>query len=281
MNIAAAVNKEYLPYVYVLAKSFRLNNSAPCDMYILHGELSSDDISAFTDYAARLDITARFIHVDNRQFESFSFAGKAYLNYSVECWYKFLIPEFFKNLDRVLLMDIDMVINGNIEPLYHTDLKGNCIAATPNHRQVSHRKRLDLPEGQLYVNAGLILFDIRQIRELLGERILFETHSLYPDTLLPDQDIVNIAFAGRTLYLDDKRYNRQFTSGEPVSREEYRAIRKNTVILHYIKHTKPWNKEYVGRQRGIYLRYLSRVYPFRALRLWFAGLYAARGGGNG
>ena len=80
---------------------------------------------------------------------------------------KLLIPQKLPiDVERFLFLDVDMIINHDIEKLYHTDLSGFTLAACDDYKfQQVHRDRLGLKKSDLYVNSGVMVIDLKSWRE--------------------------------------------------------------------------------------------------------------------
>lgn len=108
--------------------------------------------------------------------------------------------------DKVLYLDTDTLVLGSLDDLWNMDISDYAIAAWPEDRDEdllmdwckSQRKRL---KKSKYVNSGVVLFNLKFIRE---HKIDDEWFSLLDNETfpLPDQDVMNIACDGYIKYLD-------------------------------------------------------------------------------
>lgn len=137
--------------------------------------------------------------------------------------------------DKVLYLDADTVINGDISPLFHTDVEGYEYAAVLDF----YGKRF---MGYHYINSGVMLLNMVELRktELLKRAVdLCAKTKLF----LPDQTA--LYRLTKSKYLLPRKYN-----------EQKRYDKEDTVIQHFTKtilwlprfHTrniKPWQVEEV------------------------------------
>ena len=83
-----------------------------------------------------------------------------------------ILPE---SVDRLMYLDVDLIINGSIEELYHVDFAGDDVIAaddsngkrtldTFGSKQIEMFRDM-LAQGFRYFNAGVMLFNIAQIRK--------------------------------------------------------------------------------------------------------------------
>ena len=117
------------------------------------------------------------------------------------CW----LPKILKE-DKVLYLDIDTLVLGNLDELWNTDMTDYAIMAWPEDRDddlimdwcMPPRKKM---KQSKYVNSGVVLFNLKFIRE---NHVDDKWFSLLKEVELPlpDQDAINLACDGYIKYLD-------------------------------------------------------------------------------
>jgi lipopolysaccharide biosynthesis glycosyltransferase len=163
-----------------------------------------------------------------------------------------------KEVDKILYLDCDLGILGDIAPLYNIDLSGYEFGAAYD---VLGRYFI----GNYYQNAGVILFNIDKCRETkFFENCRYKC--LHDKMAFLDQDAINRTVKER--YFIPYIYNVQ------------RNMKKGTVIKHFCKtirwlpfyHTsniKPWNVEGVHKTLKLHcfddvlLDYQNRIKEYR------------------
>ncbi len=168
---------------------------------------------------------------------------------------------------RVLYLDGDILVTGDLSPLAKIDLQGAAIAAVPDYvgqkwvsaaKQGGRRKRKALaklerlrkitaPEG--YVNAGVVLMDLDAIAADPALAAAMEDIDAAAAMPLADQDHLNRVFAGRILHLQPqwncswRRLARQRANlaasgiaADPTGTDG------DAVVIHYHGRNKPWQK---------------------------------------
>ena len=83
--------------------------------------------------------------------------------------------------------------------------------------------------------------------------------------------MLNIVFADKVKAEPARRFNYIITSGTKLTMREVKRIARENVVVHYIRHIKPWQIYYQGNARFLYLREMANIYPFRAIGLAIAG----------
>ena len=170
---------------------------------------------------------------------------------------RLLLHRLLSGVEKVLYLDVDILVRESLSPVWHMDLGRNLLAAVkgPVNLQEkwewnSSRSYWKLLEGARggYINSGVLLMNLEEIRR----RQLDEQWERLAEEKLyyQDQDILNITCQGAMVYLPPK-YNRlTYMEGSEYHRlvdegiytqEEYDEAMKAPVILHYAG-DKPWNR---------------------------------------
>jgi lipopolysaccharide biosynthesis glycosyltransferase len=165
---------------------------------------------------------------------------------------RFLIPKLIPE-DRVIYMDVDMVVDGSLDGLYQYPLHGHTLGAVLT------------PMDPNVFNAGLLLIDNTRLRatNFTAEMLEKGTVSHKKD----DQSILNEVFKDDFEKLPGK-YNVQI--GDDLSvvyNNEYDRFSKNLeesrpfTIIHYTGVNKPWWLMSAMRLREKWWEYRNLDYP--------------------
>lgn len=162
--------------------------------------------------------------------------------------------------NRVLYLDVDILIRGDITPLLEEDLNGAVVAAVEDHGisrnprffptfETHHQQLGILHEPGRYFNAGVLLIDVAQWQaEQISERTLAFCASRHAVLPYADQDALNAVLKDRWKNLHP-RWNCQRNLLEDFyaskGRSRFNARNKHPldfdpVILHFTTHKKPW-----------------------------------------
>lgn len=231
--------------------------------------------------------------VDNPYGDSYEVRG-----ISAGTYLRLMLHRFLPEVDKILYMDVDVLLCGSLLPLWRTDLSGSLLAAVKGAVNLSDkwewnsaRPYWKLLEGQKgsYINAGVTLLNLEEIRK---QRMEERWNELAREKLYyQDQDILNITCRDRIVYLppvynrlaymEDNDYNRFVEEGVFTAKECEEAMR-SPVIIHYAG-DKPWKRydtnlgslwwDYVNSQpdlRGLFDEAAARSYHGPAL--WERGL---------
>ncbi|MDR2901750.1 MAG: glycosyltransferase family 8 protein [Lactobacillales bacterium] len=192
-----------------------------------------------------------FLIIDNKPFEHL----KLNINYiSIQTYYRYIIAALKPDLDKALYLDCDLVVNGDLSPYFDTDLTGYyCAGAYDSYiADKGFKKDIGLGEGDLYINAGSVLFNLDKIRQdnIIPE--LFENTQKLKDVIkFQDQDILNYTFKGKIKEVDII-YN--FTSRDM---RKYPKKCSKAVVIHYTGEGKPWLSYTKNPMKNLYLKNLK------------------------
>jgi lipopolysaccharide biosynthesis glycosyltransferase len=122
-------------------------------------------------------------------------------------WYRIFLPDLLPDIDRVLSLDVDVIVVDALADLWATDLGGAYLGAVTNVLAPMYMGRpaeLGLDPGA-YFNAGVMLLDLAGMRaDDCSESIRRYAVDNAPDLVLRDQDALNFVLAGRRHALDPR-----------------------------------------------------------------------------
>lgn len=167
--------------------------------------------------------------------------------------YKMLVPSLFPQYNKVLYLDTDTLIRGDLSPFYNIDMQDNYLCGVPSvchHINNSNRNDVltlvKLPSIDFYINAGVILMNLKEIREHNIDKQWIELLGAYKNSV--DQHILNKVCYGHITFAPLK-YN-VCQSGLPYyqnkSVQRFEAMKsakeavENPVIFHWSGKAKPW-----------------------------------------
>jgi lipopolysaccharide biosynthesis glycosyltransferase len=172
------------------------------------------------------------------------------------------VGDFFpQDVERVLYLDGDIVIVGDVASLWNTDLEGALLGAVdiPGSQAGIMRHGLRPEDG--YFNAGVLLIDLAQWRATGARDETLKYVATYPGRVHDvDQDALNACFHARRKRLPYKWNVIWPFFREPptvdLPRSEIETIRKDVCIVHYNGASKPWSYFCDHPLKGQYEKYL-------------------------
>lgn len=250
--IVFSANAKYAPYIAVTITSIIKNSSSLRNykFYVLYTELPSTTILRLEDISG---VNYETKCVNAQDFCREGMYPSAY--FSVEMYYRIMIPEIFPQYDKVLYLDCDIVVLRDISELYDADVSDYLIGGIRNMMHEKMKKyilfSLEVDTGK-YINSGVILFNCERCRKENFTENAFKLLIKRQDFRYPDQDLINIMCIGKILYLDPRwnftwhyRHLQESSNMELHLSEEdmqkFLEYEQNPYLIHYTGETKPWD----------------------------------------
>lgn len=247
MNIATALNSRYMRYAYVMLTS--LFENQPKDMeihlYILHSDLTESDRKCLEELAADCAGTICWLLIGKERalFSDFRITGA----WTPEAYYRLMLPDLLSaDVERLLYLDVDIIVNRSLEEFYFTDFEGNMICACRDISRAPFGDKRDeifreqIQKGFTYFCSGVILLNIEEIRKKysfrdylnLAERLNFQM-------VAPDQDLLNDMHWREVKIVDFRRYD-LFAWTAYTNGIHYEQVRQQSAVVHF-SGPKPWS----------------------------------------
>lgn len=248
MNIALSFNKKYIKYAIVMMTSVCINNTDNIDFYILHSELDGDDYELICNSIRKYDAQAFLLPVDMKECQEKLPVSDFW---SYEIYYRLLLTELLpQSVDRILYLDVDIIVHGSLEELYNIDFEGmdlcvcdDCNGTLRIEDMSDYQQKIfaeSIENGYRYFNSGVMLLNIIELKK----RISFATYldaikELNYEISAPDQDILNYVHRGKIKYTDWKKYD-LFARTAYNMGLSYDEMLSENIIIHFAGN-KPWD----------------------------------------
>ena len=263
MNILMAFNGRYMSLAMVLVRSLADNVAGEIIIHIFHSELTENEQQRICMATADCPrIKYEFYEVNGEPYEEMSRASYV----SKETYYRLLNWRLLPtDIDRVLYLDTDIIIDGDISGFYNQDFEGKLIAACPDPGKIPQdipidhiRRNLNIREDIKYCNAGVLLYNLKAMRTEVSESDMLTYIDKYKDSLyMADQDIINGFYAGRIKYCNPLVYN--YAAKRYVLRKYGREAAGNALIIHFALKYKPFSIKYTGILSERFWKYADRA----------------------
>lgn len=162
-----------------------------------------------------------------------------------------------QDVDRILYLDCDTIISGDISELDRIEFNGNIVMGIKDCISGTYKKNIGLYADSPYFNAGVLYFDMNALRkfDVINE---IETYMSKYEKLInyADQDVLNGMFKGKIGELDPKydvmtidvvhTYKEIKKLRKPTNfytEQELSKAVKSPVIIHYTTNMliiRPW-----------------------------------------
>jgi lipopolysaccharide biosynthesis glycosyltransferase len=161
-------------------------------------------------------------------------------------------------IEIVLYLDIDILINSSLEPLFSLNFTTPICAELNVPKALGNGKHLQGHDAP-YFNAGVMLINMKKWREmkLLDEFIQVGSQRIYP---FVDQDILNIVFRNNWT-----RLGREFNYLHQYGSEEIDMSYSDFPSVIHFAGNKPWNETSVTQFVSKYRRNFNKIRPLHNL----------------
>jgi lipopolysaccharide biosynthesis glycosyltransferase len=237
--IFLASDDNYAPFVATTIASICDNTNSFIDFYILDGGITTKNQERIEKLIEKFNnFSIDFINIDTEK-EFKEFKTTSYI--SMAAYNRFLIPQLKPNLKKVIYLDIDIIVLGDIKELYEQSLDGFAVGTIDDQGDINFisqiKNNLDMDINCTYFNSGVLLMDLNKWNEDKIVETLFKIEEKYREKILcNDQDILNKYFENNYKLLD-KKFNTMIKGD-------------NAIIRHFANVFKPWNYNFfkIGNQ---------------------------------
>lgn len=270
INIVLSSDNNYAQHVAVVAASILSNTKEKVYIHLLSDGIMAEKLSMIRE---SIDNLGGCLHVyDMSEYKCFDdlftsghISKAAYFRLDIAN----ILPD---SIDKVIYLDVDLLVCKDIGELWHSDLQGLPLGAVPDYGIMASKRLMGqkhnvigLSFNDLYFNSGVVIMDLIQWRQQgYAEKVI----KLASEGNLPhhDQDALNMIFMNKWAPLELK-----WNVIPPVfnlflkiifnKKLENNAItaRKDVAIMHYAGRYKPW--EFVVNKgfNDKYYFYLSKT----------------------
>ncbi|KAF9443868.1 glycosyltransferase family 8 protein [Macrolepiota fuliginosa MF-IS2] len=180
INVAFTIDSSYCQPAAVAIHSLVERTPGRISIYIINcGGLTEEHETKLRGSLPRTnDVTVSFLPLPANSLANE--LGPSWAKLDLHC----VLP-----VERVLYFDADILFRGDITPLWETDIGNRAIGAAPD---VGHPMGHDQAHAALYFNAGVMLMNLKKIREM-SDVMLGKSRQMQ-DSKLRDQDVLNAHF---------------------------------------------------------------------------------------
>ena len=193
MNILCATDDNYAPYCGVMLTSFLENHKAfHTEVYIVVKKRLKEE-KRLKRLEERYDVKVNIVEFPFSDITSSFPIGNRH--WTIEMYYRLFAPELLpKDIDRVLYLDCDIIVDGDVSKMYFSEIKDISAIVTTDFMsiQAGNPKRLGYDERHGYFNSGMMLINISYWREHdILQRSINYIKENSEILFLYDQDVLN------------------------------------------------------------------------------------------
>ena len=254
--IACVTDVFYVRHLGVTLCSLLDNRSEnyPVHFLICADRIHSDDHDRLVALIESYRCTYTFLTMNLDEYPQLP----TYEHLTQATYYRTTLPDALEeHIPRVIYLDCDVIVKGDIRSLYNCPLNNKVIGAVENPGFARYNQ-LDIPVEYGYFNAGVLLIDVIKWREhRYGRKIMrFLTENANSGILeAGDQDAFNALLYDQWETLPT-RWN--------VQRQMFKDPQKypeaaDPAIIHYTSSWKPWDYLNDHPLKNEYFKYLNRT----------------------
>ena len=274
LGIVLATDRKFVGLTSITLKSIRRVGDVPAaEVYVLSSGLTADDKTHIKGAAQDWEVS--FLEVDSvlGKIESFGVdLSRVPAISAARLACADLLPT---HITKALYLDSDILVTGSLSELLDFDMSNCMFAGVAERIEDQVRKRIGLEACDLYINAGVLLMNLVDMRrDSFTEKSLDFLAENAEAAVYLDQDAINSVARGRILSLPLK-YNviaplfffsyeecalfRRSNSWYYTKREYDEAV-KNPVIVHFTNgfpYARPWYKNSNHPYASLYQEYMK------------------------
>jgi lipopolysaccharide biosynthesis glycosyltransferase len=247
------------------------NSRTPLEVHVIHHGVEARNLEKLKAYLAdQLKIKALYYEFDPEPYRHFRLDD----HITLASYFRLFMTEILPgDLDRILYLDGDMVVRGDLTPLWTMNLGDALIGAAPDPfaLEPSSNERLRLPSDHVHFNAGVLVIDLSKWRqENLLPKFVAYVEANHANLRYHDQDALNAVLCGRHLPLDyvwnfQARTEPAHFVGCRASPQQLAAWASDPRVVHFTSTQKPWLDAPEVAFRADYYQYLRQT-PWRKYR---------------
>ncbi len=248
MNILVVSNNKYIKYLYVLMESlYRNHEGIQIRLYLVTSDIEESVKEKLIQWVEQNNQYISVCLVNPEEYRKFKITTS---NWPIDVYYRLFPHKYLpEEEDRVLYLDVDIVVNSDIREFYNTDMKNHSMVVCGHDEAFQGIKfpneltDKSAAEKTMF-NSGVILFNLEYFRKNVGDT--------YYDSILdkgyhisfPDQGILNYYFYRSAMYA-------------------------NTMIYNFRWHTYIGRKNHIGEIAPKIIHYTCKNQPYKPWDLWF------------
>ena len=244
INICMSFDDNYLaPALTAIVSLLKKTNSVIRFYILCDDQLSSNSRELICLNAGNRN-EVQFIDVDAKILKKFPL-NREYI--SINTYYRLLIQNLIP-VNKIIYLDADIIVCDDLVNLWNEDLHGKCMGGVLDEGGITQARRLNMRGDVYYFNAGILLIDLKTIRDKYKNPMDMYLRIYYANRkyiTLQDQDILNLSYKNDMVTLP-LRWNingRIFEVNEldhKYNAKDVDAALKDVGILHYTDRKKPW-----------------------------------------
>ena len=244
MDICLCTDNNYVPYMGASIASIIKNQDDDSEIYfhIIDFDITNENKEKILSLKNIKNFNIEYYTPDIKTFELAFNKISSKQHFSPAMFGRLNIPSLLPNIDKILYIDCDIIIVGNLKELFNMDIS-NYHAMVLDHPNNSDEdlKRLHsmigLNENDIYFCSGFMLINNKLWIENSIEEEFFKCLKNKNIFYFGDQDILQLTLQNKLKILSEKY---AFFSYKDYHSKDKLPERKDLIGIHYLTGYKPW-----------------------------------------
>lgn len=248
IHICTAIDRNYRLPLTALVNSIHKNSSShKCIVHVLFTGLSEKYRNKLTNKYTNTNLYFDFIDMSKYNFD---FDGIDMQYWTKAIFYRIMIPEIFKNYERILYIDGDTLVLKDLYDFFNTPFDSDINMAMIVDR-FSWKEQMRKLNISNYFNSGVILFDVKKCLEndFCNKCVQWLSQNKNK-AIFPDQDAINVVCDKRILRVNNS-FNKQ------IAIDDYNKLDNDAYIAHFLSAKKPWMIKHPRNVDKLYVTYIT------------------------
>lgn len=273
ISVAFITDSSFVMQTYVAAMSVKCNKNRETrySVYVVSPDMTEDEFDVFRKLEDDT-FKVKLVRGDMSRFDDLhnDKSSVSYISATKAALLKFDLPNLLPLEDKVLYLDGDIVVRGDLLELFRMNLDGYYVAAAHETGKM-YFKSDDVMRFPGYFNSGVMLLNLKKMRQDgITARLIEVKRNLRGKTLM-DQPVFNEVFEHHVLHVDSKwnylalnlrRADRAWTIEQlnalcGANYADKKDLENSAVVIHYSSKEKPW-KCHMGWMTDLWYQYYSQ-----------------------
>ena len=270
LNVAYSCNEVYIEHTGISILSLLENNKEEFDLiniYFVGKNVTTSSINKLKHITR--DFKSNFIYLD---FDIL--CGELNINSlgrHIETVYSKLFFSKIDEVDKILYIDSDTIIDASLKGFWNIDLDNYLVGGVSTHT-VGSKKQLSLSEADAFINDGVVLMNLKKLREDNYKSKFLECIESYNgDPPVLSEGVINKVCKGKIKIVNPEfnlmsglityKHSKLNSVRNFYSKQELIRAINNPVIIHYLAgfYNRPWNINCKHPMKDRYLYYKSKT----------------------
>lgn len=260
IKVCFTINDKFAEHCVTAIASIPQDTTREYEFIIIHYNLSEKSKKYFDRIKMIAPVKIRFIKINADRIKTFHIPTEGHFRH--ENYFRLEIPKLLPKEDKVIYLDSDLIVEKDLGCLWDISLEGYYIAACRTMREQENKKRLKLPASSKYINTGVMLMNLKRMRE---ENISERCYRFIEEqpTLLKnlEQDALNVVLS-RTpvgIKLLNQKWNAEVRTDIAI-KPAYLPNLIEPYIIHFLTADKPWKDGSKQIYRDRYWKHYKRFF---------------------